>query len=93
MAKTSTLKGSTVSAIAAIQEQPISTKYIEKHVFNVKDDDKCQICRVKKETIHHIISGCNGVSPTKYLDSHDNICKYIQVFLVLEHGFIEKYIP
>ena len=68
MAKTSTLKGSTVSAIAPIQEQAISTKYIEKHVFNVKDDDK-------------------------YLEGHDNICKYIHVFLLLEHGFIENYIP
>ena len=93
MAKTSTLKGSTVSAIAATQEQAISTKYIEKHVFNVKDDDKCQICHVKKETIHHIISGCNSVSPTKYLEGHDNICKYIHVFLLLEHSFIEKYTP
>ena len=91
--KSSTLKRSTESTIAAIQEQAISTKYIEKHVFNVEDDDTCRICRVEKETIHHIISGCDGLSPTKYLERHDNVCKYIHVLLLLEHGLIEKKIP
>ena len=51
--KSSTLKRCTESTIAAIQEQPISTKYIEKHVFNVEDDDTCRVCCVEKETIHH----------------------------------------
>ena len=55
--------------------------------------DTCRICRVEKETIHHIISGCDGLSPTKYRERHDNVCKYIHVLLLLEHGFIEKYIP
>ena len=91
--KSSTLKRSTESAIAAIQEQSISTKYTEKHVFNVEDDDTFRICRVEKETIYHIISACDGLSPTKYLERHDNVCKYIHVLLLLEHGFIEKYIP
>ena len=52
--KSSTLKRSTESTIAAIQEQAVSAKYIEKHVFNVEVDDTCRICRVEKETIHHI---------------------------------------
>ena len=87
--KSSTLKRSAESTIAIIQEQAISTKYIEKHVFNVEDDDTCQICRVENETIHHIISGWDGLPPTKYLECHDNVCKYIHVLLLLEHGFIE----
>ena len=47
----------------------------------------------QKETIHHILAGCDGLSPTKYLNRHDNVCKYIHVFLLLEHEFIKKYIP
>ena len=39
--KSSTLKRSTKSTVAAIQEQAISTKYIKKHVLNVEDDDTC----------------------------------------------------
>ena len=85
-------KRSTESTVATIQKQAISTKYIKKHVFNVEDDDTCRICRVQKETIHHI-SGYNGLSPTKYLQRHDNIYKYIHVLLLLEHRYIEKYIP
>ena len=91
--KSSTLKRSTESTIAAIQEQVISTKYIKTHVFNVEDDNTCRICCVEKETIHHFISGCDGLLPTKYLERHDNVCKYIHVLLLLEHGFVKKYIP
>ena len=90
--KSSTLNRSAESTTAAIQEQAISTKYIEKHVFNVEDDDTCRICRVEKETIHHI-SSCDGLSQTKYLERHDNVCKYIHVLLLLKPGLIEKYIP
>ena len=91
--KSSTLKRSTESTVAAIQEQAISTRHIKKHVFSIEDDDTCRICRVEKETTHHIISGCDGLSPTKYHERYDNVCKYIHVLLLLEHGFIEKYIP
>ena len=48
--KSSTLKISSESTVAAIREQAISTKYIKKLVFNVEDNDTCQICQVKKET-------------------------------------------
>ena len=51
--KSFTLKRSTESTVAGIQEQEISTKYIKKHVFNVEDDGTCRIFRVEKETIHH----------------------------------------
>ena len=91
--KSSTLKRSAELKIAVIQKQAISTIYIEKHVFNVEDDDTCRICRAGKETNHHIISGCHDLSPTKYLERHDNICQCIHVLLLLDHGFIEKYIP
>ena len=88
-----TLKRTTVLTIATIQEQAISTKYLWKHIFSVEDDDKCQICCVEKESIYHLISGCDGLSSTQYLKRNDDICKYIHAFLLLEHGFIEKYIP
>ena len=89
--KSFTLKRSKESTIAAIQEQVISTKYIKKHVFNVEDDDTCQMCCVEKENIHHI-SCWHSLSPTKYLKSHDKVCKYIHVLVLLDHGFIDKYI-
>ena len=91
--KSSTLKRSTESTVAAIQDWAISIKYIKKYVFNVEDDNTCRICSVEKETIHHSISGCNGLWSTNYLERHDNVRKCIDVLLLLEHGFIEKYTP
>ena len=91
--ESSTLKRSTESTVAAMQGQTISTRCIKRHVPNIEDDDTCRICCVEKETIHHIILGCDGLSPTKYLERHDNVCKYLDILLLLKHGFIRKYIP
>ena len=54
--KSSTLKRSTESTIAAIQEQAISTKYTENHVFNVEDDGYMSNlpCRKRNHPPHHI---------------------------------------
>ena len=49
------------------------------------------LCQKRNHPPHH--QGCNGLSPTIYLEYHGNVCKYIYVLLLLEHGFIEKYIP
>ena len=49
------------------------------------------MCQKRNNPPHH--QGCNGLSPTIYLEYHGNVCKYIYVLLLLEHGFIEKYIP
>ena len=48
---------------------------------------------VSKKKLSTSSSGSNGLSPTKYLKRHEKVCKYIHVLLLLEHGFIEKYIP
>ena len=92
--KSSSLKRSEESTVAATQEQVISIKCTKNQVFSVEDNDTCRICHVEKETFHHIISGCDGLSPTKYLKHHDNVYKCIHVLLLLlGHGFIWRYLP
>ena len=83
--KSSELKRATESTICAIQEQAITTKYIKKHIHHSIDDDQCRLCKNEKETIHHIISGCTTLAPTKYLQRHDNLCKYIHILLLQKH--------
>ena len=57
------LKGHTESEVSAIQDQAVKTKYIEKHIYRAKEDNKCRRCNeICKETILHITSGC-----TKFL--------------------------
>lgn len=89
----STLKRATESSICAIQEQAITTNYIKKHVFKTEESDTCRVCRKEKETIHHIISGCEALAPTKYLERHDNVCKYIHMLLMKEYGISDRLTP
>ena len=52
--KSSTLKKSTESMICAIQEQAISTRYIQRKIHHTTDNDWCRLCRQAVETIHHL---------------------------------------
>ena len=81
------LKRATEATICAIQEQAITTNYIRKHIFKTENCDLCIVCRAGKETIHHIISGCVALAITKYLQRHDNVCKYIHATHLEGHGF------
>ena len=72
----SRLKGATESIIFSIQEQAITTRYIEKHTLNIDTRDVRRACNEHKETIHHLISGCPILAPTKYLQRHNNLAKY-----------------
>ena len=44
------LKGHTESEVFAIQDQVVKTKYIEKHIYRTREDDKCRLCNEYKET-------------------------------------------
>ena len=61
-----------------------------KHIFKADISDLCRVCRSEKETIHHIISGCIGLAPTKYLHRHDNVCRYIHALLLLDRGIVDN---
>lgn len=88
--KSSTLKRATEATICAIQEQAITTKYTRKHIFKTSDDDRCRACKQAPETIHHIISSCSKLAPTKYLQRHNNLCKYIHILLAEKYDFLKE---
>ena len=75
------LKGPTEASIFAIQEQAITTKYIEKHQHKTSETDTCRVCNEYKETIHHVISGCPTLAPISYLRRHNELTKYIYLTL------------
>ena len=83
--KSSTLKRSTEATICAIQEQAVTTRYIQHHVHHTSDNDRCRVCKEQKETIHHIINGCKVLAPTKYLKRHDNLGKYVHALLLYKY--------
>ena len=55
----------------------MKTKYIEKHIYRTREDDKCRLCNEHKETIHHIASGCPIYARSLYLIRHNNVARYI----------------
>ena len=87
--RSSTLKRATESTICAIQENAITTKYTKKHIHKTSNDDTCRACKSKPETIHHVISGCPVLAPTKYTQRHDNVCRYIHLLLAEKHEFVQ----
>ena len=91
--RSSTLKRSTEATICAIQEQAITTRYIQRNIFHQQINDICRVCNREKETIHHIISGCTVLAPTKYLQRHNNLCKYIHELLLRENNIKNKHTP
>ena len=85
-----TLKRATESMICAVQEQAITTRHIQRRIYQTTTNDQCRLCRRATETIYHVISGCTVMAPTKYLQRHDNVCKYVHDQLFLEYGFKES---
>jgi len=67
----------------------ITTKYTQKHIFKTTNDDTCRACKTKPETIHHVISGCPVLAPTKYTERHDNVCRYVHLLLAEKHAIIQ----
>ena len=76
--------------ICAIQEQAITTRYIQWKIHHTTDNDRCWLCRQAAETIHHIMSGCIVMAPTKYLQRHNNVCTYVHGLLLNEFDFKEN---
>ena len=91
--RSSTLKRTTEATICAIQEQAITTRYIQRRVHHQQVEETCRVCNREKETIHHITSGCSVLAPTKYLQRHNNLCKYIHELLLRENNFNQEPIP
>ena len=88
--KTSRLKGPTEATIFAIQEQAITTKHIEKYVHKSNNDNMCRLCLKYSETIHHVVSGCPVLAPTKYTERHDNVGKLLFIKLANHFELIHK---
>ena len=63
----------------------VTTNYVRKHVHKTTNDDTCRVCKSSKETIHHVISGGSVLAPTKYVQRHDNLCKYVHMLLVQKY--------
>jgi len=60
------IKGETVSAIVAAQDQAISTIYFKNKILKEEIDSQCRLCKQNEETIDHLTSGCPILTKKSY---------------------------
>lgn len=79
----------------AIQDQVVKTRSYAKHVL--KEDgvvsDLCRRCSEAKETIHHVIAGCQVIAQTDYRRRHDNVAKIIHQKIAKRHALVTEEQP
>jgi len=64
--------------LTAIQNQVILTKNYEKYILKQPHiDELCRRCRKELETIQHIITACEQLTPTEYVKRHDGLAELI----------------
>ena len=71
------MKGETESLILAAQGQSLSTRNYQANITKELENDLCRLCKAKPETIDHLVSGCEAIAATEYLQRHNNIAQYI----------------
>ncbi|KAJ0179572.1 hypothetical protein K1T71_005284 [Dendrolimus kikuchii] len=81
-----TLDQGTVSSIYAIQDQAVNTKQHQRDILKAPVDGKCRLCVTKDESAQHIISGCEKLAGTYYVNRHNNLVQYIYWCLARKHN-------
>ncbi|KAI5731368.1 hypothetical protein M8J77_008920 [Diaphorina citri] len=77
--KTGKIKGvsEAYAYITSAQDQALRTKYYDKHILKLNNDDKCRLCKTQPETITHVISGCQQLAKHEYTNRHNRVCIYV----------------
>ena len=57
----------------AAQDQAIKTNAIKARIDKTSSDSQCRLCKVKKETIDHLVSSCSKIAQTDYKERHDKV--------------------
>ena len=79
----SNLKGETDGLLVEAQDQALNTRNYQKVICGQKVESKCRMCSQHKETVDHIVSGCEVLAKTEYISRlgkaapylHWNICQ------------------
>ena len=59
--------------ICVAQEQVVATNAMKEKMENQGGSSLCRLCQKHDEIIMHIVSGCEMLCGTKYLNRHDKI--------------------
>ena len=82
--KQSGIHSETESLICAAQEQSLATNYVRNKIWKQNVTSKCRLCKVKEETVSHLVSECTMLAGTKYSNRHDRIGTYLHWCILKE---------
>lgn len=93
--KEGTLFPETEGFIVAIQDQVVATLNYRKYIIkdNTVTNDRCRICKLKPETIEHLISSCQVLAAREYLDRHNDVAKIIHSWIAWKIGYLPERTP
>ena len=73
----SRLKVETEGSILAAQDLSLASRMCQAKILKNGGDPRCRLCTHSEETINHMISGCQTIVNTEYLQRHDRVAKFI----------------
>ena len=73
----SNLKGETEGLLVAAQYQAINTRNFQKVICGQQMESKCRMCSQHKETVDHIVPGCEVLAKTEYITRHNDAAAYL----------------
>ena len=63
--------------IIAAKDQAIRTNAIKARIDKTYSDSKCRLCKVKEETIIHLVSSCSKIAQTDYKERHNKVASML----------------
>ena len=58
------------AAVFSMQEQMVETMAWKK-MRGLSDNDQCRLCQKQKETVQHLLAGCEKLASTEYVRRHN----------------------
>ena len=59
-----------------------------KKMRGLSDNDQCQLFRKQKETVQHLLAGCEKLASTEYVRRHNNALKMLAVRWAINNGVL-----
>ena len=61
----------------AAQDQAIRSNAIKGRIDKTSSDSKCRLCKVKEETIDHLVSSCSKIAQTDYKERYNKLASML----------------
>ena len=78
-----------VGSIINLQEQMVETRSWKKNRGLEVETDLCRVCGKYRETIHHLLAGCECLAGKHYLKRHNNALLGLAVAWAKQEGLLE----